>query len=151
MQARRRPYRLPEPHEVHTTDDNEEMRYSFEDDGDEARERAMTNNMIKEQLQKGRSVQYRAGGDSMYPWVHSGDCCLIEPAIECDGLKTGDIVFCQLDPHERYFAGKIMEVMMVQDTTAGSARHRRKYWIGDENDCCYEEHIYGKYVEVVKE
>ena len=125
------------------------MRYSFEDDGDEARERAMTNNMIKEQLQKGRSVQYRAGGDSMYPWVHSGDCCLIEPAIDCGKLEQGDIVFCRLHPYERYVASEIAETEVVLETTAGSARSRRKFSIGDWNGWCYEEHIYGKYVEVI--
>ena len=118
--------------------------------GDDERERELQNDMIREQLQKGRLVQYRAGGDSMYPWVHSGDCCLIEPAIDCDKLEQGDIVFCRLHPYERYVASEITETEVVLETTAGSARSRRKYWIGDADGWCHEEHIYGKYVEVLK-
>ena len=107
--------------------------------------------MIREQLQKGLLVQYRSGGNSMWPHVHSGDCCLFEPVVDCFRLRPNDIVFCRVQPYERYFAHKIIEIESVPDKTAGSApRPRRKFWIGNADGWCHEEHIYGKFVEVLK-
>ena len=64
-------------------------------------------------------------------------------------------MFCRVQPYERYFAHKIIEIQSVPDNTAGSApRTRLKFWIGimkgHTNGYCHEEHLYGKLVEVLK-
>ena len=60
------------------------------------------NLVIKEQLQRGHSVQFRVCGLSMSQLVHKGDCCLFEPVVFVSKLRIGDIIFCQLDVGSRF-------------------------------------------------
>ena len=58
----------------------------------------------------------------------------------------GDIVFCQVQPSQHYYAHFVLSI--EQDYYA----NEEKYWIGNiqgkRNGWCYREHIYGILVEV---
>ena len=113
--------------------------------------------MIKKQLIEGTAVQYRSSGNSLWPDVKSGDCCMFEPVYEPDTLRVGDIVFCEVQPKDRFYAHKILS--MEWDSTAASAQGeetRTRYWTignnsGHKNGWCNDWHIYGRLVEVVTE
>jgi len=101
--------------------------------------------MCKKQLQEGTHVQYKSGGNSLYPVVHANDSCLFEPVANPEELKVNDIVFCEVQPGDRFFAHLIHKIEWV----AGF----RCFAIGDidgnGDGHCFNEHIYGRLVEVV--
>ena len=45
-------------------------------------------------LAEGITVRFRAGGRSMLPTLHDGDCVVVKPVAPAD-VKLGDVVFCQ--------------------------------------------------------
>ena len=113
--------------------------------------------MIKAMLLEGRSVQYKSTGNSLWPWVHSGDCCIFEPVFDCGTLiAEHDVVFCEVQPGDRFFAHKRLRVEYEDESSSSAASAqtpRRKFYIGNmskhENGWCYDEHIYGRLVEVL--
>ena len=104
--------------------------------------------MCKKQLLEGTPVQYKSGGNSLYPLVHANDSCLFAPVVNPDTLKVGDIVFCDVQPGNRFCAHMIKTIECTR--TAVSAR---RFIISDRsghvNGHCFDEHIYGRLVEVV--
>ena len=60
--------------------------------------RNLPNEMIKFKLEVGNTVQYRSSDNSLWPRVHSGDVCLLEPSADHASLEIGDIVFCDFFP-----------------------------------------------------
>ena len=70
----------------------------------EMERRELRNNMIKEQLQKGRNVAYISSGWSLWPRVLSNDRCTYEPVESEDQVRQDDIVFCQVQPGDRFYA-----------------------------------------------
>ena len=74
------PIRIFEGHEVDPDDDLDTTRMGpdLPNWADEQRRRH-TRNLLKQKLQEGRSAQFRSSGNSLYPKVHSGDCCLFYP------------------------------------------------------------------------
>ena len=112
--------------------------------------------MMKKQLQSGKSAQYRSSGNSLYPRVWSGDCCLFEPVFDCKNLKEGDIVFCEVQRGNRFYAHKILSIRWDHSTAASAhTEWRRVFTIGNnrnpprENGWCFDEHMYGRLVEVL--
>ena len=74
--------------------------------GDSAKElrlREVRNEMIKEQLQLGKPVIYRSSGWSLYPRVWPNDQCTYEPVTSADEVQEDDIVFCQVQPGDRFY------------------------------------------------
>ena len=120
--------------------------------------------MMKQELEKGRAVQYRSSGWSLFPKVWSGDCCLFEPVVNCNNLVLGDIVFCKVQPGDRYYSHKILDIWwepVSQQMRAYAPTEEianmdkwRTYTIGNnagrQNGFCYDWHIYGRLVEVVQ-
>ena len=108
------------------------------------------------QLKGGMSVQFRSGGNSLYPAVHSGDCCLYESVSNCDFLDVDDIVFCKVQPNDRYYAHKILRIKWVAATSSSStAVSARRFFTIDKssghvNGWCYDEGLFGRLVEVLK-
>ena len=106
-------------------------------------------------------MQYKSGGNSLYPRVRSNEVCIFDPVVDPDKLKVNDIVFCEVQPDNRFFAHLIKTIEWVKwdrPRTAASARARRtelrkKFTIGNMsgyvNGYCFEEHIYGQLVEAV--
>ena len=129
-------------HQVHPKDEVDWTLHG----GNEARDREIRNAMIKDLLTSGRGVQYRSGGNSLVPVVYSGDVTMWEPVTDHDALVVGEIVFCLVQPTQRYFGHAIHKIDYWNGT---------KYWeIGNMsepphiNGYCYKEHIYGTLMEV---
>ena len=155
------PTRIFQPHEIHTDEDVDWTIPADREDWDEQFSNRLSRNiMIKTNLLAGNTVQFRSSGNSLYPIVESGDSCVFEPVDSCKDLRMGwDIVFCEVQPTNRFFAHKVLywEWEPV-DPPAGSAprtepTYRAKYWIGNNkghiNGHCYEHQIYGRLVETV--
>ena len=143
------PIRICEAHEVHPV-------HPGDGDWEQLRRREVRNALIVSQLKAGRTVQYRSTGWSMWPFVHDGDCCLFEPVFDCSQLRPEwDVVFCLVQPTNLYYAHLVHSIETVQDDSAGSAnKSRLRFWIsnreGHVHGWCYDEHIYGRLIEVVE-
>ena len=126
---------------------SEEVDWTVVSDWDEEqRLRFVRNCMVRDMLKSGRSVQFRSSGDSLYPMVRSGDVTMWEPVTDHSILVVGDVVFCAVQPNDRFYGHMIHEVCYWWD---GSI-----YWkIGNMktpariNGWCYPEHIFGKLME----
>ena len=109
------PDRLPpfvlQEHEVHddlhqhldkdwTLDPNRER---------ELKNREIRNDMIKEALLKGQRISYRSSGWSLYPTVNPNDRRTYEPVSGEDDVWSGDVVFCQVQPGDRYYAHVVLD------------------------------------------
>ena len=117
------------------------------------------NKLLKEHLIDGIPIQYRAGGDSLYPIVHHGDQCLFYPVCHPETLAVGDIVFCEVGLHPRYYrfcVRMIMHVKVVErywNYNTHKYEERRYFRIGtthagvDGHAWAYM--VHGKLVEVV--
>ena len=103
--------------------------------------------MIKARLQEGRNVFYRSSGWSLYPHVHSGDGCTYTPVTSEQEVQVNDIVFCEVQPGNRFYAHMVLE---VQEGSSGKMRYIIGNARGRQNGWCYIEHIYGKLVEVAR-
>ena len=125
----------------------------------EPRLRDSRNRLIREHLDSGCSVFYKSSGNSMWPLVRADDACTFHPiqAVtakdgvhsiqkEASEIGVGDIVFCQVQRSQQYYAHIVLE---IQDCYY---RQEPKYWIGNiqgrVNGWCYREHIFGILVEV---
>ena len=125
----------------------------------ELRLRDSRNRLIREYLIEGRSVFYRCSGNSMWPLIQSDDACTFHPiqavtAKDCihavqkeaSEICKGDIVFCQVQPSQQYFAH------IVLDVEESWYHNEPKYWIGNIqrycNGLCLREHIFGILVDV---
>ena len=112
------------------------------------------NVLIKEKLQAGRPVCYRSSGWSLFPRVHSGDACTYEPVNSVDEVQEDDIVFCEVQPGDRYYAHLVKRKERSAQYELWGAQFAQ--WVftisnmkGRENGWCYIEHIYGRLTECV--
>ena len=115
-----------------------------EDSAKELRLREERNVLIKEQLQLGKPVIYRSSGWSLYPRVWSNDLCSYDPVTSVDEVQEDDVVFCQVQPGDRFFAHVVSRKCIQNGKwhfTISSLR-------GRENGWCRIEHIYGRLVRV---
>ena len=115
-----------------------------EDSAKELRLRAQRNEMIKEQLQLGKPVIYRSSGWSLYPRVWSNDLCSYDPVTSADEVHKDDIVFCQVQPGDRFIAHLVSRKW---------CKHGEWYFTisnmkGLENGWCSIKHIYGRMIRV---
>ena len=60
--------------------------------------------MLKEQLLSGKPVIYRSSGWSLYPRAYSNDQCHFDPVSPPDEVRHNDVVFCEVQPGDRFFA-----------------------------------------------
>ena len=74
----------------------------------------MSNEVIKEQLQFGMPVIYRSLGWSLYPRIWPNDECTYEPVTSADDVNENDIVFCQVQPGDRFY-GHLVSCKWFQD------------------------------------
>ena len=79
--------------------------------------------------------------------MHSNDQCTYEPVTAEGDVNVDDIVFCQVQPGDRFFAHN------VKAKGVWPATGRTYFTIanleGRENGWCYIEHIYGRLIEVL--
>ena len=142
------PHRIHEAHEVHPADEVDFVKSQArkDDRNDTLNLREVRNKMIKEVLQEEKSVQFVSGGNSLWPKVHAGDCCLFEPTSSESDLKVDDIVFCQVQPNLRYFAHPITN---IEKDHEGQFRYTISNLQGIVNGFAFKEHIYGRLFEVL--
>ena len=58
------------------------------------RRRGARNNLLKDMLLQGKSIQYRSAGRSVYPRVQSNALCVYDPVTSAESVQQNDIVFC---------------------------------------------------------
>ena len=88
----------------------------------ELRLRDARNRMMREYLSAGRTVFYKSSGNSMRPLVQANDACLFHPiqavtaeqgvhSIEkaASEIHVGDVVFCQVQISQQYYAHIVLE------------------------------------------
>ena len=110
----------------------------------ELRLRQSRNEIIKEQLLLGKPVIYRSQGWSLYPRVHANDQCTFEPVISADEVKEQDIVFCEVQPGDRFFGHLVSQKWF--DDGDGEWYFTITNLAGWENGWCSIKHIYGRLV-----
>ena len=144
------PIRIFQAHEVHPVEDIDCTRPSCVHGWTvEQQLREMRNHLIKDQLLRGLAVQYKAAGNSMHPHIHCGDTCVFEPVNQRTTLGVDDIVFCQVQPKNEFFAHWIISVQRAGVAAGTAHRYVIANGKGNVNGWCHREHIYGKLVEAV--
>ena len=96
------------------------MRYDWADVVDTEQWSFLNNkryDIMKEALQGGNPVRMISGGTSLQPLVWSGDTCIINPIIPGvnSKIQAGDIVFCQVQPCDRYYIHLVWEASPWED------------------------------------
>ena len=112
----------------------------------EIRLRAVRNEVLKENLLNGQHVSFRSSGWSLYPRVHSNDQCTYKPVTAESDVKVDNIVFCQVQPGDRFYAHNVKAIDVWPST--GRTYFTIANLKGRENGWCFIEHIYGKLIEV---
>jgi hypothetical protein len=114
--------------------------------GIEKSQRIERSELIKKKLQSGRPVRYRSSGNSLYPMVHSNDQTTYEPVgSEPDQVQVDDIVFCQVQPGDRFFANLVKAKWLSK--LDGQWYFTIANYKGQEKGWCRIEHLYGRLVE----
>ena len=113
-----------------------------EDWAKELRLREQRNELIKKQLQLGKPVIYRSSGWSLYPRVWPNDQCTYEPVTSADEVQEDDIVFCQVQPGDRFY-GHLVSCKWFQD---GEWYFTISNLQGRSNGWCSIKHIYGRLI-----
>ena len=110
----------------------------------ELRKRGHRNRLVKEALQSGKTVAFRSSGNSLDPWVLSNDCCTYAPVTDPKELRQHDVVFCEVQPGNRFYAHIIKQIVEL--------RRGPRFYIsnlqGRLNGYCEMKHIYGKLIHV---
>ena len=110
--------------------------------------------IMKEALLSGESVQFISGGNSLIPYVYSGDTCFLHPIVpgKTSNILPGDIVFCAVQDGDRYYVHLVWRVL-TWETNEGVKK--QVYVIGNNkpepnkkcNGWSYREHIFGLLVK----
>ena len=139
------PFLLKDEHEV-TPALDVDWTLCPEDWAKEIRLRHLRNCMIKEALLEGHSIKYRSSGSSLWPKVKCGDECTYAPVTEAHEIEEWDIVFCEVQPGDRFYAHMIKA--KYWDTKAKCWYFNISMMDGKENGWCAIKHIYGRLVKV---
>ena len=135
------PFVLNWSHEI-TPELNVDWALCPEDWATEQRLRAVRNEMIKEQLQLGKPVIFRSSGWSLYPRVWPNDQCTYEPVTSADEVQEDDIVFCQVQPGDRFYAHLVSRKWFQDGEWYFTISHLK----GWSNGWCSIKHIYGRLI-----
>ena len=90
------------------------------------------------QLQAGETVQFRPRGNSMSGKIESGQLCTVQPILDPQRLKVGDIVLCKVNGFQYLHLIKAIQGNRFQ---IGNNRGQTNGWIGVNS-------IYGKCIQV---
>jgi len=69
---------------------------------------------------------------------------MFEPVLHPETIKLGDIVFCSVQPNNRFFAHKVLEIYWHGDKRYFTIGNQ----VGFQNWYCEDHHIYGRLIEV---
>ena len=144
MPTRPVPKILFQAHEIHPS---YEADWTLDSgNGEELWLRRFRNCMIKDLLVSKRSVQYRSTGGSLAPRVQENDVTMWEPIVNHASLVIGDIVFCAVQPRDRFYGHMIHYIGDWNGTTYWQIGNMKNPpWM---NGWCYAEHIFGRLMEV---
>ncbi len=81
-----------------------------EDWAEEQQLREARSKLIKTQLLEGTAVCYRSSGWSLCPRVRSNDQTTYEPVTSADMVQVDDIVSCEVQPANRFYAHLLMRM-----------------------------------------
>ena len=110
----------------------------------ELQRREQRDQLVKEALQSGKTVKFRSSGNSLDPWVLSNDSCTYAPVTDPKELRLHDVVFCQVQPCNRFYGHIIKQIVEHR----GRPRFHISNLRGRVNGTCEMEHIYGKLIHV---
>lgn len=96
-------------------------------------------NYIK-QLQEGKLVQFRPRGNSMQPYIYSGQLVTVAP-VDPDELCEKDIVLCKVHSHHYLHLVQAISKLKRGRFKIGNAHGHTNGWIGPAG-------IYGKVMRV---
>ena len=82
-------------------------------------------------LKKGETVQFRPFGRSMEGKISSGQLCTVEPIVDKNKLKTGDIVLCTVKSNQ--YLHLIKDISKNGKFLIGNNKGYNNGWI----DRCY--------------
>ena len=99
--------------------------------------------MLKEQLLSGKPVIYRSSGWSLWPRAHSNDQCRFEPVSSPDEVRHNDIVFCEVQLGDRFFAHLVSRKWLENGEWYFTICNMK----GRQNGWCSMKHIYGRLIE----
>ena len=112
----------------------------------EQRRREERNIELKRMLLAGSDVAYRSSGRSLEPRVMEGSRCTYEPVTSVDQVFMNDIVFCEVQDGDRFYAH------LVKSKDWHVWDECFYFWIsslkGRTNGWCHIKHIYGKLTNV---
>ena len=112
----------------------------------EQRRREERNIELKRMLLAGTTVAYRSSGRSLEPRVMDGSRCTYEPVTSVDQVLTNDIVFCEVQYGDRFYAH------LVKSKDWHPLDNCFYFWIsnlrGKTKGWCHIKHIYGKLINV---
>mgnify|MGYP000288019078 CR=1 FL=1 len=116
-----------------------------EDWAEEQQLREARSKLIKTQLLEGTAVCYRSSGWSLCPRVRSNDQTTYEPVTSADMVQVDDIVFCEVQTSNRFYA-HLVKNKYVQGGKSVFKASNLQGWV---NGWCRIEHIYGKLIECI--
>ena len=116
MPTREVPHFILQAHEVRPGDELDTDWTLHADWTQERRLREVRNELIKAQLQEGKTVAYRQSGWSLHPRVHSNDLCCYLPVRFEEQVSRDDIVLCTLQPKGYYYAHLVKELEWDTDS-----------------------------------
>ena len=156
MPTRPPPFILNSGHEVRPCPELEVDWTQHENREVENALRHARNLIIKGELLAGRSVIYRSSGWSLYPRISSNDAITLTPVtceeqIRCNSgpdKTDGDIVFCEVQPNDRFYAHLVKEKYWSEEYGSGRYVYTISNLSGRPNGWCYFQHIYGKVTQV---
>ena len=102
----------------------------------------MTLQQAAQALQQGATVNIRPRGNSMRPLIHSGQECVITPAVG-QRIERGDVVLCKV--RGRYLLHKVTG---VSGRGSETVEYRISNNRGRVNGWAPEHHVYGILTEV---
>ena len=108
--------------------------------------RWVLNTIMKEQLRKGFPVQLLSNGWPLDPLIKFGDVVVLAPISSEADLKVGDLVFCEVQPGNRFYCHEIHRI----NYEAPAAKYTISNIKSMENGWCNIEHIYGRIIEVLE-
>ncbi len=125
-----------------------------EDWNTELRLRKVRTEMVKEKLLAGKSVCFRSSGNSLWPRVHSNDLVTYTPVTKPEEVQVDDIVFCEVQPGDRFFAHVVKRKEWWDWRECGNTPEQGGEWFftisnirGRCNGWCAMKHIYGRMTE----
>lgn len=96
----------------------------------------------KQDLDEGKTVEFRPKGNSMSPKIESGQLVTVEPIKDYTKIKKGDIVFCRVG--RNYY----VHLVQVRQEKMGGMRFQIGNNRGRTNGWIFEDKVFGKVTKV---